>query len=159
MFRKIFLIFIFFLIPLNVFASDAVLELKPEMINPGHSLYTFKRAIEKVQEKLLFNQEKKINFEARLLEKRVSELNFLVNKKKLTPIERASQRLSAQSGVYVQELERAKSNNIEGVLTKFNDYRNLLGILRDNFPANSAYWLLIQQNIDTLNVLAEKIND
>lgn len=139
------------------YAQEIVFTPKAEKINPNSSLFLFKRAFEKIRGKIIFSQEKKINFEGKLLEKRLSELNYLVNNKKLTPLETASQRFSAQAGIYIDALNKNGLSYKENVLEDFKKYNILLSKLRDNFPANDAYWLLLQQNIDTLNILSDKL--
>src|SRR3989337_4545979 len=126
MIRKLLLILSLLAFPVITTAQESSLDLKTERINPGQSIYSIKRLVEKVQEKLTVPQEKKVAFEGKLLERRLSELNFLVNNKKVTPIERASQRFSAQAGVYVEGLEKMDSTNKEGVFKNFEDYKNPL---------------------------------
>ncbi|KKQ51496.1 MAG: hypothetical protein UT40_C0006G0013 [Candidatus Woesebacteria bacterium GW2011_GWA1_39_21b] len=158
MLKRIFTVAFLLLLPAHILADSSGLNLNKEKINPGSSLYAIKRLAEKIHEKTIFSQEQRVAFHNRLLTKRVSELNYLVENKKITPIEQASYRLSAQAGVFTDELVKLnKKEENEKTLQWFTLYGNKLGQLRDNFPANSSNWLLLQQNIDTLNILAEKI--
>jgi len=158
MLKRLVLIFFLFVLPVNVLAENSNLDLKQENINPGNTLFTLKRLTEKIHEKVLFSQEKKVTLYERLTVKRLSELNYLVQNKNLTPIEQASQRLSAQAGVFVDGLANLEdSERNQKTLESFSIYKVKLGELRDNYPANSSYWLLLQQNIDTFEILSQKI--
>ena len=158
MLRKILLIALLLLFPVVIHAQEPDLNLNPERINPGSSLFVVKRLTEKIQGIIISSQEKKVTFHDNLVRKRLSELNYLVENKKITPIEQASYRLSAQAGVFTDELLKLnKKEDNEKTLKWFSLYKTKLGQLRDNFPANSSNWLLLQQNIDTFQILSEKI--
>src|SRR3989344_2054671 len=146
------------ILPAYILADSSELNLNKEKINPGSSLYVIKRLTEKIQGTIIFSQERKVAFHDNLVRKRLSELNYLVENKKVTPIEQASYRLSAQAGVSTDELLKLnKKEENEKILKWFSLYKTKLSELRDNYPANSSNWLLLQQNIDTLNLLTEKL--
>lgn len=151
-------ILIFILFPSLIVATQHQLPLKEEKINPGSFYYPFKRLWEKTRERLIFSTEGRVKFYDSLLDKRLIELKYVSENKLLGEMERSSQRLSFQAGVLKEELKKLNNaKRIQQVLDKYEVYSKLLGKLRDLYPANSAYWLLLQQNIDTLKILSDSL--
>jgi len=120
---------------------------------PGSSSYLFKRLGEKVKWFFTFNQKSKFEYQKRLVETRLSELKSLVENDKTDQIEDAGQRFAYQVGI---QTETVKNNDQykKGVVELYSKYIPLLEKLRDHYPANKTYWLVLQQDIDTLNILA-----
>lgn len=137
--------------------SPESLKLTPQKTLPGSALYPIKRFKEKFTALTSFSPEAKIKYGIILLEKRLSELASLVERKDAIYVESSSQRLSAQAGNLADYASSLDAEKKELVLSYFNAYIPSLNKLRDSYPANYAYWLSIQQNIDTLNILAEKL--
>lgn len=163
--QKLIIVFIpvlFFSLQINlsrVFAQDETFKPDKQSIYPGSMLYPFKRLAEKVQVTLTIPKSSKIELHQSLLRKRISELSYLVENKNINPIERSSQRFSYQAGVLIETLEKDEdSKDKKGILKDFESYKPLLSKLRDYFEANSSNWLLLQQNIDTLDILSKKVS-
>lgn len=130
------------------------LNLKPEKINPGSFKYPLKRIWEKISVVLTPSGKNKVKLYEKLFETRLSELNYVTENKKLGEIEKASQRFSFYAGVLAQEAGRSDNPGKKLQLSeKFKVYGNMLAGTRDKFEFESSYWLLIQQNIDTLTIL------
>ncbi|MBU0671164.1 hypothetical protein KKF29_03325, partial [Patescibacteria group bacterium] len=72
-------------------------------------------------------------------------------------IANASQRLAYQAGVFAESSITCGKNEKELVLSLFIKYKPILEKMRDNFPANSPFWLLSQQDIDTFDILSGKL--
>jgi hypothetical protein len=142
--------------PQVIYAIDSGLLLKPKII-PGTFQYNLERAWEKVYISFIFSNKGRVKYYNHLLDKRLSELNYLVETKDLSNIENSSYRFSYQAGVLAEALEFEDNNSRLATISKFKDYSSFLEKLRDEFPANSSNWLLIQQNIDTLKILSEKL--
>jgi hypothetical protein len=140
------------------YANNDSFNLPEEKINPGSTLYPLKRLSEKIQSKLIFSKVRNVNFQGDLVERRLLELNFIVKNKYLSSLEYSSQRFSAQAGVFIDGLDSLENKDSGTTLQRFSNYEDILNNLRDQFPANSSQWLLLQQNIDTLNILSEKIS-
>ena len=140
----------------TVFAQEETVYLPVEKTLPTSSLYPFKRLWEKVRLTLTLTQNGKLNYKKLLMEKRLSELVSLVNKKDTENIERASQRFAYQAGVYAEQVE-INGQASEEALETFGKYKRVFPRLRDHYPANGAYWLSIQQDLDTLNILSDEI--
>lgn len=124
---------------------------------PSSPSYSFKRVKEKGLMVLKLTTKAKYEYSKLLLHKRLSELVSLVDIKEPNLITGASQRFSYQAGILSDLDNKLKTSDKENIKNIFEDYKKILSELRDNYPANSAYWLLIQQNIDTLNILFDKM--
>jgi len=140
----------------TVFAQEETVYLPVEKTLPTSSLYPFKRLWEKARLTLIFTQNGKLNYKKLLMEKRLSELVSLVNNKDTENIERASQRFAYQAGVYAEQVQK-NNHSTEEALETFGKYKRVFPRLRDHYPANGAYWLSIQQDLDTLNILSDEI--
>jgi len=121
---------------------------------PGSAKYPLKRIKEKIKYMLTFTQKTKFSYRKLLLEKRLSELASLVDNKNLTEIIRAGERFAYQAGIFAENSIKGQKTVIESIFTQ---HKTILSKLRDKFPANSAYWLSIQQDIDALNILGAKL--
>ncbi|QQG42236.1 MAG: hypothetical protein HYV90_02870 [Candidatus Woesebacteria bacterium] len=141
-----------------VFAeSPESFGLTPQKTLPGSSGYLFKRAKEKVSEKFKFSKNSKYEYRKWLLERRVSEYVSLVENKEQSQISDASQRLAFAAGVLAESSVKESQEKKSEIISLFEKYKPILGKMRDNFPANTPYWLLSQQDIDTMNILIEKL--
>ena len=104
-----------------------------------------------------FSKNSKYQFQKGLLERRVSEYVSLVEKNEQSQISDASQRLAFEAGILAESsVEESKEKKTE-IISLFEKYKPILGKMRDNFPANTPFWLLYQQDIDTMNILTEKL--
>ncbi|KKQ91826.1 MAG: hypothetical protein UT17_C0004G0174 [Candidatus Woesebacteria bacterium GW2011_GWB1_39_10] len=142
----------------TVFAqSPESFGLTPQKTLPGSSGYLFKRVKEKVTKVFKFSKNSKYQFQKGLLERRVSEYVSLVEKNEQSQISDASQRLAFEAGILAESsVEESKEKKTE-IISLFEKYKPILGKMRDNFPANTPFWLLSQQDIDTMNILTEKL--
>lgn len=142
--------------PKTAVAEEEVINLPAVKTLPTSSVYPFKRLWEKVRLTLAFTQKGKLEYKKLLMERRLSELAILVNDGNTENIERASQRFAYQAGIYAEHVQNNKEATIEA-LEAFRKYKIVLPQLRDHYPANGTYWLSIQQDLDTLNILSDKI--
>lgn len=124
---------------------------------PSTPSYSFKRIKEKALMIIKLRPQSKFEYSKVLLEKRLSELVSLVDVKEPSLITGSSQRFSYQAGILADLNSKLKTSQKDNIKVKFDNYKKVLSELRDNYPANSAYWLLIQQNIDTLDILIDKM--
>ncbi len=140
-----------------VFAeSPESFGLTPESTLPGSSGYGFKRLGEKIGLFFKFSKSAKYSYGKELLEKRVSEYVSLVENKNQNEIADGSQRLAYQAGILAETAGKSSEKSGE-VIALFEKYKPILAKMRDNFPANTPFWLLSQQDIDTMNILTDKI--
>lgn len=156
----IFSIFVIFLslYPLVINATEESVILKNEVINPGSFYYPFKRLWEKGIEKLQFSKESRINFHQSQLKIRLSELNYVVENNLLGEVQQSSERFAYSAGILTDQLvEQNKSGEKEKVILAFEADGKFLEKLRDVYPANTSFWMLIQHDINTLKILSERL--
>lgn len=154
------LITIFFSLPLGSIHAQGVeqLDLPKTTLNPGSFYYPLKRLWEKAEGKFMFSSEAKKSFYESLLKTRLAELKYVVESKLLSEVQTSSERFAYYAGVLTEELVKQNKVNEKGSLIKeFEKYSKYLDKLRDNYPANSSYWMLVQHDINTLSILAERL--
>lgn len=138
----------------SVKAQDHANNVKKELVNPGNLFYPVKRFWEKNRIKIIKDDYKKIKYYELLLDKRYSELNFIVMKKDVSQMQKSSERFQYYAGLTTETLEtlqNADENKAE-MIKRFENYIETLPALRDNFPANSSNWMFVQYCIDSLNI-------
>lgn len=112
-----------------------------ESINPNSLLYQFKRLGEEVKLRLILDDNKKNIYQNHLLQVRFNELIFIINFQKTGFLAETVNRYNVFVG-------KTKSSQ------QVKKFIAVLEKLRDMYPANSSYWLSIQQAIDsTRNLL------
>lgn len=157
--RIIFSFLLIFLVisqpPVKVLAEESI-AVKIEIINPGSFYYPLKRLWEKGMDKLQFGERSKIAFYESLLHTRLSELNFVVENKLLSEVQTSSERFAYQAGILTDELAKANMDK-EKTTKQFRQMQIFLDKLRDNYPANTSFWMLIQHDINTLQILSDKL--
>lgn len=120
-----------------------------ESINPNSLLYQFKRLGEEVKLRLIFNNNKKNIYKNQLFKVRFNELIYIINFQKTGFLAETVNRYNVFVG-------KTKSDykNMDSSSQQVKKYIAILEKLRDIYPANSSYWLSIQQAIDsTRNLL------
>ena len=159
--RIIFSIFVIYLIlcqPLVIQASEESISLKNEVITPGSFYYSFKRLWEKGLEKLQFSRESKITFYQSQLQTRLSELKNYLENKVLSEVQTCSERFSYYAGILTDELvKQNKSGEKEKIIKEFEKMQKFLEGLRDKYPANTSFWMLVQHDINTLKILSDTL--
>lgn len=151
---------LFLIIPLllngfTLAVNTQELNLPNTKINPGSFYYSGKRILEKGWGKLQFNQGQKIAFYKSLLRTRLAELNYVVEKKLLSEVQTSSERFAYQAGILTGELIRQnKVADKENLIKEFEQFTPFLDQLRDVYPANSSFWMLIQHDINSLKILS-----
>lgn len=134
------------------------LNLPKQIVNPGDFYYPAKRLWEKIRERLNFNSEARYTYYKSLLELRMSELGFVVKNKRLGELEQASERLAFYAGILTEYLIKyGTEEQKDEIQSKFKSLAEPLDELRDNFPANSSFWMLVQHDINSLKEYSEKL--
>ena len=159
--------FVLFLVFFFIFFPDTkVLAVEVNLPNisitpNNYLLYSIKRVSEKVFLFTKISNEAKINYYKELTLKRLAELKYVVENKLIGEIQYSSQRLSYEVGtlsdfisVNKTKLTKNEAQNVKELLTSFN---SLLVSLRDKYPANSSYWMLIQHDINSIDINLEKL--
>ncbi len=150
------IIFLIVLQPIVINAQDNF-SLKNELINPGSFYYSFKRLWEKSLDKLQFSRQSKINFYNSQLQVRLAELNYVVENNLLGELQQSSERFAYTAGILTEELEKQKVIEKEKFINDFKKYQGFLERLRDKYPANTSFWMLVQHDINSLNILSDRL--
>lgn len=122
---------------------------KYESINPDSLLYSFKRLGEQIQIFFIFNNNEKMRYPLKLLSTRFNELVYTVNLQKTGFLTEIVSRYNTQIGKIKRDFKNIDSADKDKLIQKIK----ILEVLRDRYPANSSYWLSIQQAIDTTRSL------
>src|SRR3989344_2276655 len=90
--KKIFiLLFLLIFVKISYAVEFEKLTLSSQRVNPGDFYYSSVRLWEKIAEKFQFNDEAKFKYSNSLIDKRMSELGFVVKNKRLDEVQRSSQ--------------------------------------------------------------------
>lgn len=155
---------IFLVLLLTVFIQSKVLaaelSLPTTKINPDNYLfYSFKRLYEKGLAFTKLTNNSKADYYRDLTQARMAELKFVVEHDLLSEVQKSTERLSYQIGILSDYISNKsdladKKQNINDFL---KSYKGPLDNLRDKYPANSAFWMLIQHNINSIDINLEKL--
>lgn len=152
------LIFFLFFTQTTVLAVD--INLPNVVITPDkYIFFSIKRLLEKG---LIFTQlsnDSKADYYQGLTLKRASELKFVVENKFFGEVERASQRFNYEIGILSDYIAANKDLEKKKAATRdlFISYKSFLENLRDKYPANSSYWMLIQHTINSIDLNSKKL--
>ena len=142
---------------LMVYAYEEI-KLPSVSLQPGMTYYPAKRLFEKFMEKLQFSSDAKEKYYYDLLGVRLSELNNIVEKDNRNEVEKSTQRVSYQVGVLTDYIvEKRLDNKKQQVINLYKSYRIILEKLRDKYPANSSYWMLVQHIINSIDINLKKL--
>lgn len=160
LFSAIFFV-IFFLVLTQTTVLAHELELPKTGINPNnYLLYSMKRLVEKAVVFTKITQESKTNYYKDLTYKRMAELKTVVDQNLLSEVQHSTERLSYEVGIlsdYVSANKTDTSIRNQEISHFLEDFKGPLATLRDQYPANSPYWLLIQHNINSIDINLEKL--
>lgn len=156
--KIILLLVIIFLFPqINpIFADEQQIDLPSVIINPDSFYYPIKRLWEKVREKFEFSNEARIKYDQNLTITRLAELKFVVDNKLLSEVQHSSERFAYQAGILTDDLVKQNKDK-EKFLKEFDQFSKFLEGLRDKYPANSSFWMLIQHDINSLSILSNRL--
>lgn len=122
---------------------------KYDSVNPDSLIYPFKRLEEQTKLFFTFDKKNKTKYFLSLLDIRFKELVYTINFKKTGFLNEAVSRYNT----FIGKIKLNPENITAEHKIKFSQNIKVLEILRDQYPANSAYWLNIQQTIDTTRSL------
>jgi len=152
------LVFFLFFTQTAVLAVD--INLPNVVITPDKYLFfSIKRLFEKGLTFTQLSNDSKADYFRGLTLKRASELKFVVEDKLLGEVERASQRFNYEIGTLSDYIAANKDLAKKKAATRdlFISYKSFLESLRDKYPANSSYWMLIQHSINSIDINLEKL--
>ena len=127
-------------------ATDSATTMQFESVNPGSPYYIFKRLKEAVTLNFLtFGEQNKAKYTEQLLDTRFKELIYGVETGKIGYLENIAGRYTNQGGTIIEKYIKIDRN----FKSQGERYLPVLARLRDHYPSNSAYWLMLQAAIDT----------
>lgn len=133
-------------------------NLSKPWITPESFYYPFKRIYEKALLTLNFSSNSKIEYNRNVYKERLAELNYVANSRLLGVFETSSNRFSAQAGTLTDNVLSLKmDSHKKDIIKLFNESKATLEKMRDLYPANSSYWMLIQHSINSLELNSEKL--
>ncbi len=143
----------------KVFATE--LTLPKTIINPDfYLLYSIKRLFEKTIIITKLSRDSKVNYYRDLTLTRIAELKAIVDKNLLSEVEHTTERFSYQVGIlsdYTAANKKEFPKKTEEIGNFLASLKSTLALLRDKYHANSAYWLLIQHNINSIDINLQKL--
>lgn len=155
----LFILSVFLLFPKSLFAEEVIQESSPtSQIKVDHVANVMDRLKEKITLFFKFSITDKILYQQQLVEKRLAELKYVINDGQGDMIEEVSSRYAAYVGKFSEEvISKGTAADREKILTMYSSHSVMLETLRDHFPANSGFWLLLQHDINTIQIYTEKI--
>lgn len=122
-----------------------------ETVNPGSPYYVFKRLVENFKLNFLtFGEKNKAKYSEELLDLRFKELAHAVKNGHTGYLSNVANRYTNQAGTIIEKYMNIDPNFREQAKT----YLPYLANLRDNYPANTPQWLLLQYAVDTTKRIA-----
>ncbi|OGE72387.1 hypothetical protein A3H40_04045 [Candidatus Daviesbacteria bacterium RIFCSPLOWO2_02_FULL_38_15] len=156
--KVILLVIIFvFVSNLSLVYGQQDINLPSVSIQPSMTYYPVKRLFEKFMEKLQFTNETKEKYYEDLVQTRLAELKYVVDKDYLDQVEKSTQRVSYQVGVLTDYVVSKKLNDKkQSIADLYKKDKIILEKLRDKYPANSGFWMLIQHIINSIDINLQK---
>lgn len=159
--KKIFLSFILLLtLEANtVFADNHTnISLPSIYIQPGTIYYPLVRVWEKFSYNFYFGNQAKLSFNRSALKQRVAELQIVTEDQLLGEVQKSTERVSYFVGVVADLLigeyrhgDKEQAIRVKSeVASEFVAYQYLLPQMRDRFPANSSYWMLVSHSLNSI---------
>lgn len=137
------------------------ISLSEEKVNPGDDYkYVMKRFQEKVKLFLTSSVSKKINLHSKLIDIRLSELKYVVEKKDIANFQTASQRYTATAGQATDfVLKKGNEEAKKKLISKFKSHVPwLIGLQTPYIPDNSE-WRFLQDNINSLESYSSRLSE
>jgi hypothetical protein len=140
-------------------SSKLTIEVQYESVNPdGGFNYNIKRIKEKIVLLFSFTPTKKAEYQEKLVQKRLSELKYIVDNKDGANIETASQRYSTTVGNLVELIIK---NNLqthkETTLKMLEEHSIAIENLKGSFDDTTAEWRFIKYDEDYLKAYIQQL--
>ena len=118
---------------------------------------------EKIKEKITlfsnFSKSGKTKYQIVLTEKRLAELKYAVDSGQTDLVEPTSSRYATYVGKLTNYIIKNNQVSFQKELNSlFEMHKGTLEIMRNKFIYDSAWWLMLQQDIDTVNIFQIKLN-
>lgn len=124
----------------------------------SHKAGVFAKLLERVNLAVRLGSEGKAKYWQKLTDVRLAELKMIVDENNLDLIEETSSRYSTYLGRYSEFIINKKvRSQKDTILKQFASHSDILTGLRDKYKYDSAYWLLIQHDINTITIFKNRI--
>ena len=141
------------------FAKDQQVEIKTK-VEASHIANVFEKLGEKVTLFFKFSKKDKADYENYLIEKRLSELKYVVDSKQGNLIEETSSRYATYLSSFSDLVIKNKlSNKKNEVLNLYSRHKKILEELQNTFETDSVFRMLIQHDIDTIKLFSTRVKD
>lgn len=158
--------FLFSLSPVLIFpralAQDQLMVVEYESVNPNDGFgYVWKRLGEKIKLSLLFfSTQKKVDYYEKILDSRLAELKYIVDRKDLNNIEKGSWRYSATAGQYADFiLKKNLSDSRRGAVDLLKEHLTVVETFQKAFDPTTAEWRLVKQDADYLKIYISQLSN
>lgn len=109
---------------------------------------------------LKFNPVSKSIYWRKLVDKRLAEMKLVVEQDRLDIFEQTSSRYSTYLGRYSNYIVSKNLTSQKKIAEQmFNKHTEILKPLRDKYEYDSGWWLMLQQNIDTIDILKKIVEE
>lgn len=140
--------------------KEVLIEVPKVEVQVDHVANIFEKLKEKVTLFFKFSKEGKYNYQKYLVEKRLSELKYVVESKQGNFIEETSSRYSTYLGTLSSfVIDNKLSGKKENILTMFNDHIKAIEKLQENYGSESVFRMLLQHDINTIKLFTTKLKD
>jgi hypothetical protein len=159
LFRIIFASFLFVFFSFFVCGSSRAQGVEESSVNKvDHVAQGLEKVWEKVGLMVRLTKGAKYSYRVGLLEKRLAELEYVVETEKYNYIEDSASRYSTYAGKLNELL---LSNNMvaeyEKVIGIYERHKIIIGQLQANFQYDSAWWLVTQHDLNVLDEFILKL--
>lgn len=165
--KKIFIVAVFvflltaFLLPgeIKAIEDENVVLPRFEQVNPDKPFeYGIKRLTEKIELIFQITPERKASFYKKLLQRRFSELVYVVEKKDIGNIEKTSQRYETAAGQLADLIVNKNLNSEKKPTVElFLEHSKIIEKIKNNFEFNSAEWRFVENDINSLKIYLEEL--
>ncbi len=157
MLKKLFLIILIFLSALAV-RQDVLASDYQFTTTVTRKAGVVEKFLERINFAMKFDNESKAKYWQKLVDLRLAELKMEVDMNNIDLIEETSSRYSTYLGNYSEFIINKKViNQRDSVLKQFDVHATVLAELRDKFKYDSAWWLMIQHDLNTITMFKDKV--
>ena len=119
----------------------------------------FAKLFERVNLIFRFGSESKARYWQKLTDIRLAELKMVVDEGNNDWVEETSSRYSTYLGRYSEfVIKKQVKSQKETILKQFESHSEILAVLRDKYKYDSAWWLMIQHDINTIDIFKNRID-
>lgn len=118
------------------------------------------RVRERLELFLKFNSESKADYHSSLMEKRLAELEYIVESGQGDRIEETSSRYSSYLGRFSNfVIDKKMKDKKDEILKMYDRHFQVLDKLERNFEFGTGLWRLIEYDKDTVKIFLEKLKE